>query len=1102
MIADTFQYSRDNENLRLTLAESKALHSHMCAQWAPWVRDAPASWKADGWLPSVCPLSVVCKYGQNQDIVLATPQEQEQEAANWLKERDYRRIRYMSFALATDISCREVHRWDPIDPETLIQDHPILYDSYNKRNRHQVNLANLDLVDTATKRENYVYDDDGLRVPRRSPVCRRSTAPCALLVDLRHINNLFRNVPHDLDDMYYDRHFNGDAQNGKGSRIYLYPQAFLGHFGHIQANSVLPHFAPFIDNISLDIARNGPLNTQDDLPVEEGMEEELDQHQSELRRRQALNDPESAASNVFRPVGCQFYNELSHRVRATSSTHDIQHGAVTSVLSGLYATSEKAKTAHSKIVRSCSFGLPQERFAKAIDNRDVPRAIRMENVFILDLDCVKEDKRTGRRIYLDVILPAAKAWRHPAIIQAIKPHFLILKPTVFPNIYKWTTFGITSLIKNLWAFANELIQNNRKPATTLVEITAVLERTLAYAHTGNTKVLTNGLMKPLWLVKSLVNNGMPTFSPAVRFSAIEGSPPVFHELKDWPIVKGDGCPALASTKAQLITFGQQHFEAYFAEFRIQLAIAKPPAAVFVQHPRETRTAAIVAMEGLKMFIQDVQNMVSTEVLKACKEVEVEGNIEECAKAKDRKVALKAWVACNKPLGYEDSGYAKLDVVLRGNGRDISTGLPKLNNEFFSISQFAAAIYKMCKPNASATPVPIVAPLLSTGCAAGVLRVAIPHMQSLAPDPNDALGVADFCQDALVMAADYLEICHIPWKLPATLNRGRACTKPTILTWLQITRPTMTASSMANARAPPAANTSPAVAMSQQVAASDPRATWSMLTGTLQSLHTVILRTGPPRELASSTVKIAQVERIRMETYQWVVTNFTMLRPINAIAVIASMIFIRLLPELHYDTMYKDTDLSDGAALTRYIRKIPWIASTRRGVTQGEPFALMVPAYIIGVYEKNSPLRQNSEATGSLSNEWTKAHIAKFIGPINMIRLGIARALKKKVLYSGQFNIDWEFIGEDEMVSLYNKIKLALRDHQFGPFEVTRMFVGHETAVMLGTIKAQYSVPPNYIPQTNAGPSAAQRSSNRRRRQTGDHDSDDDEHSRNTRRRLS
>lgn len=76
----------------------------MRIQYDDFVANAPPSWLKDGWLQQHIPISVACRYGQNQPIASTDRHALRVEARNWNLERDYTNIRYMSMAIATHIS--------------------------------------------------------------------------------------------------------------------------------------------------------------------------------------------------------------------------------------------------------------------------------------------------------------------------------------------------------------------------------------------------------------------------------------------------------------------------------------------------------------------------------------------------------------------------------------------------------------------------------------------------------------------------------------------------------------------------------------------------------------------------------------------------------------------------------------------------------------------------------------------------------------------------------------------------------------------------------------------------------------------------------------
>lgn len=107
-------------------------------------------------------------------------------------------------------------------------------------------------------------------------------------------------------------------------------------------------------------------------------------------------------------------------------------------------------------------------------------------------------------------------------------------------------------LKEVYDRIREKIAMGERPQPDLVEMVAVLERVLAYAHTGNAKVLSRGLMGPMWLVTSLIEHGLPTLAPGIYLAA--NSPlPIQLPLSGWPEVNNK--PGSASQRALVLTYG-------------------------------------------------------------------------------------------------------------------------------------------------------------------------------------------------------------------------------------------------------------------------------------------------------------------------------------------------------------------------------------------------------------------------------------------------------------------------------------------------------------------------------------------------------------------
>jgi hypothetical protein len=85
----------------LNLEGVKELDSLIVEGYEGWVRKAPDQWKADGFLERRSPILVTSRFGQNARIAIRG--NEEEEAESWNLERDYSKISYLTFALATTI---------------------------------------------------------------------------------------------------------------------------------------------------------------------------------------------------------------------------------------------------------------------------------------------------------------------------------------------------------------------------------------------------------------------------------------------------------------------------------------------------------------------------------------------------------------------------------------------------------------------------------------------------------------------------------------------------------------------------------------------------------------------------------------------------------------------------------------------------------------------------------------------------------------------------------------------------------------------------------------------------------------------------------------
>ncbi|KAG1758543.1 hypothetical protein EDD22DRAFT_997786 [Suillus occidentalis] len=1041
-------YSQATWDLRLT--DLQDLNNTIASDWDDWVADAPRAWKLDGWLLSRAPVAITCRYGQNQPIATATDNTHALEAKNWHAERAYANIRYVSVAIATDISCLRVKRWEEVSDEEILLQHGVVYDSPDPNMREEVDLDHLPHRNPDTRRENNVYEENGRRIPRLHGKSRRSAKPCGLLVNLETISELFTSYIPDHPDAAIDEDAYAGEQSSTPS-VSVYPQAFLRNKGHIQCDAVLPHFAPFISDIRRVTSRRPRMvNLDDDQPLPD----EYDIFGDTV-------DGSQGVPPVIIPSACQFYNEISHRIRPSAALHDVQQGRITSALAGAYGNAA-TKITHNARVRECKMALPHQKYDNKIGLDDVPRALRLENIYIIQCDSLKPEKRNGMSIYKDIIVPLARAWSHPNIFQVLRPHLCVFASHAFPQVYQWTTFGITSLLERLWAHQLPILEAGNKPRHEVVELCSVLERALAYAHTGNARVIAAKLMRPLWLVQSLLEQGLPTFAPSVRITSSVGNP-ISISSADWPTSDNLNVPAIASKRSQVLTYGNDHFEAsvfaYKAGFHIELSINKLSPHVFLQYSTQERHCIVIALVALRSYIADVKTLVATAIKKECssdaKDADMDVDYDGPNRDKDRLKSLQKWLACDHPLGYKDKAYEHLLRAVVVDPNDFSDGLPNSSKEKLSVQDFAIRICAMTRVE---SPSSVAAPLILTAPSTAVFRIAYARMLKYAPANSPA--AAEKCiQRAYIIAANHLQIQHIPWHASNPVARGRPSRKAVHNSWVNLGKSSVLDPASSTAGRIASRPLDMAAEAAKKAQASDARAPWAVESITLQSLPDFFARDCLPDEFTLDNIDCS-ADPLLTEIYEWVFANFDREKPIHRIALLAGIYFSHMLPDVFWDVKDRPPAIAmDGErAATSAVRNMPWKRNggTRKGCTWRTQFIAMVPAYIIAVYERESPLRDYVARKKSFPQAWNHKNSNKGIGSFNLVRMGLARAYNTRIFRGGSPLADWKLLTHEDLAAKHRELMGFLQDRQYGPFKIAVAFFGLDKAVELGATTGTYT----------------------------------------------
>lgn len=401
MITDGEMQHRDNPFIELYHQDLKLLDNVFAADWADWVSSAPDDWKADGFLTSHRPISVCCRYGQNQAIARHTTMETDRLA--WQQERDYQKIRTMFVATASHLryvaqqndtyneiltqceSVKKVSKWQNIDPEEIEAEHKAIYDSPHRDGRKVIrHLEDLPMVDGESNSEVPIFSEDGRRIPRRTPLFSRGRKPCGLLVALQKIHRFFE---HQHDPIYvYDSDEDGfDGVHQTAPNVSMYPQAYLHKYGHIQAKGIPGPLHAMLLGINQSVAKQVMLEASP-RPLDSDSDDDEDAY---------VQHPSGQYRHAVQGVATQIYNSSLHCARPKASQHDAQLGDITAAFAGSHATGVAQRRTASQKLKRCNDQLPHERYALRMANENIPTDLRLEYITKIDMNSLKDCNRNG-----------------------------------------------------------------------------------------------------------------------------------------------------------------------------------------------------------------------------------------------------------------------------------------------------------------------------------------------------------------------------------------------------------------------------------------------------------------------------------------------------------------------------------------------------------------------------------------------------------------------------------------------------------------------------------------------------------------------------------
>ncbi|KAH9918287.1 uncharacterized protein B0H18DRAFT_957952 [Fomitopsis serialis] len=607
------------------------------------------------------------------------------------------------------------------------------------------------------------------------------------------------------------------AERARRLRLDLYPQAFLGHYGNIQANQLFPHYAPFFVNMEKLIREEVPERPDFHEHIPDGGEYVV----PDLEKLENWRRLHGHEGPIIEEGGCQIYNSASHRSRPMAGQQEMSNGSLTQAATGSWATGDAGRKLRMKIVNRNELGLPHERFRDTMigSSRDPPVALRYECNFTVYVRRIPEKQRTGFDIYRFVPINFIQATTNPIIMSRLKRHIVVFAPGIFPRIYDWTTFPVYTLTEQMYKSMRPYLQENGTADVKLdplrVEFLAIFERLLAYAHTGNARVIA-GCMTLLWFKRALLELGFPCIHPDILLD-LENEFPLCIPVTRWPLIKSTMTPQTASARSIELTWGPAVLASYLATFTLQIIEMQDIPAKYKEardNDPEFARAVMVADLGVRLLIGDLKEFVAREVRARAKRV-TQADMEKMSELElhhhtHREETMEQWMECVNAFSHNSKQVEpgkKTDRRARLWRARLSRTPPgahtrtdpcrhprraaKAEDVRIGIVDLAQ---KICDCMRAVNPHPLHAPLVRGGASLPVLRLVVARITDRAPSYlTEAAARHTWAVNVFAYALQKNDVMFIPWvkatKAPeGGKRRGPPSRKTTVDAWIDVERP--------------------------------------------------------------------------------------------------------------------------------------------------------------------------------------------------------------------------------------------------------------------------------------------------------------------------
>lgn len=193
-----------------------------------------------------------------------------------------------------------------------------------------------------------------------------------------------------VKDLFNERFTNDEDTGGRyahSNSIDKYPVGHLPGIGCIQTRQPLPLLFTTVKRINSEV---GVLDVIDDDDSDAGYANVDPEGDGDLQRNQrGTNRCPLYGSHT------QVYNLSNHFFAPRANRNRITHGQVTAAVSGFFASTQADKRKGEKASRKVKEYLPYQIFETQMDESRIPKAMRLETVYSLDWQDVKEEYQNG-----------------------------------------------------------------------------------------------------------------------------------------------------------------------------------------------------------------------------------------------------------------------------------------------------------------------------------------------------------------------------------------------------------------------------------------------------------------------------------------------------------------------------------------------------------------------------------------------------------------------------------------------------------------------------------------------------------------------------------